>query len=483
MIVNNNLNLNQLKLFKLLQILTKEEFFRLGKFLRSPFFNYTPTLVSFYKALKRYHPMFDSPRLQAEKLWLRVFPDKVYTEQKFRQLCSDLTRLAEKYFVQLELEQPEGKSQQLLIQSLGRRNAYDLLEKAAKARMGVLEQAAVQDAGWHQERCTLLEQWYFHPLHDKAAKKEDLLIELMDSLDAYFLLQKMKVGIALISKHKILKKDYDIRYLSILEGEEKDSFLEKNSLFQLYQASFDLLRNGEERDFLKIEDLLFDYLEDLKKEDLQLFFFNALNYAVRKMNRGEYRFGKEVLRWYKKGLEEGILIQDGLISVSTFQNIIHTSCKYGDFDFGKKFIETYQHCLAENLRKDTVAYGWGLFYFYKKELNKAISILMDENWEKSHQLSGRNLLVKAYFEKFLLDRNQYFFLENAIHAFEIFLMRNKEFPKAHLEPHLNLVRILKALARKIVAFESKKEVQSWLASQLEKRKKVISKSWLNGLEF
>ena len=74
-------------------------------------------------------------------------------------------------------------------------------------------------------------------------------------------------------------------------------------------------------------------------------------------------------------------------------------------------------------------------------------------------------------------------MQNAIHAFEIYLIRTKEFPKVSLEPHLNLMRILKALSKKIDAFESKEKIQAWLNKQLQKRKRVISKSWLSNLNF
>lgn len=482
-IINDVSKMHRTKLIKLLKTLSKEEYLRFGKFLRSPFFNTKPALIEFYERLKRHHPTFDSPRLKIEKLWAHVFPDKAFTEQKFRQLCSDLGKLAERYLIQLELEQPENKTTHLLIRSLRRRNEYDLFEKQIKTRIELLDETVIKDATWYKERMELLEYHYFHPLYNKQAKKDDKLMKLMDSMDAYFLFQKMKVGIGLVNQQKILKQDYDIRFLAILEEDKGGGFLEDNLLYQLYQTSFDLLQKGDEFDFFKIEELLFNNHLELKLDDQKLFFFNGLNYAVGKLNQGESKFGKELLKWYKFGLSKEILFPKGLISVSTFQNIIHVSCQNKEFDYVKDFIESYQFHLKEELRKESVAYGWGLFYFYQKKLDEAISILIKENWEKSHQLSGRNLLVRAHFENYLRNRDQFYFLQNAIHAFEIYLIRTKEFPKAYLESHLNLMRILKALSKKIDAFASKEIIQLWLDKQVQKRKRVISKSWLSNLDF
>ena len=278
-IANDSSKFSQYKLIRLLKTLSKDEYLRFGKFLKSPFFNYTPSLIKFYEMLKRHHPNFDSPRLKIEKLWARVFPDKAFTEQRFRQLCSDLTKLVEKYLIQLELERPESKAQHLLIQSLGRRNEYDLFEKAIKARMSLLGKEKMQDVNWHKEQMELLEYHYFHPLHNKQVKKNDMLPNLMDSLDAYYLFQKMKVGIGLLNRQKALTKEYDIRYLSIFETEEEEHFLEENWLFQLYQVSFDLLQKGQEEDFFKIEQLLFEKFDDLKGDDRQLFFLQCFEFC------------------------------------------------------------------------------------------------------------------------------------------------------------------------------------------------------------
>ena len=470
--------MQQLKLIKLLKTLSKDEYLRFGKFLRSPFFNYATSFVDFYEALKRLHPDFSEKKWKPEKIWEKVFPDKPFSEQKFWRLCSDLSRLTEQYLVQLELEQPKPAAQHLLIQSLGRRNAYDLFEKKIQTRLKELDKEEMRNAAWFGERVELLEEWSNHPLKNKLDKNDTSLRELMESLDAYFLLQKSKFSIGLISLHKLLKREYEVRYLSILEAENHQSAIDQNILFQLYRASLNLLQHGNEVDFNALEKLLFVHLNALDKYDRNLFFFNGLNFAIRKMNRGETGYGKVVLKWYMKGLEEKILFHEKYLSVTTFQNIIQISCKSLEFEFAENFIQNYNVYLKEELREDNVYYNLGLLHFHQNNFDKTISILMKENWVKELRLSARNLLARALFEQFLKNEDYYSILQNTLQSFEFYLLRTKEFPKTRTEPHLNFARILKTLSNKILRKKSNEYIDTWLDIQLSKKKPIISKKWL-----
>jgi hypothetical protein len=481
MIANNNLKIHHIKLFKILKTLSHKEYLHLIKFLKSPFFNYSLPNIHFCEALKQHHPTFDNPKLTPENIWIKVFNDKPFVPQKFRQLCSDLARLVEQFLIQLELAASSEKSQNLLIQSLGKRNEHTLFKKATKERLKAMDKKEILDASWFRERIDLLETQYAHPLYNKLINKDDLLIHLMDSVDAYFLFQKAKIGIGLINQQRQFNTLYDIQFLDVLEKSKKNSILSENILFSLYQISFNLLQKEQNEDFLKLEKLLFPNLSILKKHNGNLFFFNGLNYAVRKINQGNDQFRKDVLRWYKVGLKEKMVFSDGMISVSTFQNIIFIACVEGEFDFCKEFIDTYQEYLPEDLKENTVAYGWGLFWFHQKDFEKTIVILATKKWNQSHKLSGKNLLVRTYFEYFLLNNEYFHLLQDTIWAFDVFLERTQEFPKLSLESHRNLIRILKPLSKKILNSEEQVEIQNWLEQQLKKKKKVISKSWLTDL--
>ncbi|MGK0365956.1 MAG: hypothetical protein ACI85O_003026 [Saprospiraceae bacterium] len=461
------------KLIKLLKTLSNDEYLRLGKFLRSPFFNYSPSLVSFHDALKRYFPDFAEDKMQSDKIWARVFPKKEYNQTKFWRLCSDLSLLVEKYLVQLELEEPKPYAQHLLIKSLGRRNAFTLYVKKVKAHLAEMEKIEIKDGDWYREHISLLEDWYFHPLKDKLDNKDYSLSKLMDNLDTYFLLKKAKFGIGLVSLEKVLQRKYVIRHLSVLEEST-----EENILLDLYKLSLSLLQNEQESEFFELEKLLFENLDKLSENDKRLFFSNGLNYAVRKMNRGHSQYQTTTLKWYKYGLENTIIQTDGYISEIAFQNIVHIGCRVSKFEWVEELIEKYGNYLKEEIKEDCILFCRAILHFHKKDFNTTIKILTRENWIKNYLFTSRNLLIRALFESFLQDKDNFEILQNALQSFEIFILRTNLFPKKRLEAHLNLVRILKKLSKRIIDKKPKSDINQWLTKELNSKKKIISKSWL-----
>jgi len=464
------------KLLKLLKSLSNEEYLRLGKFLRSPFFNYSTPLVSFYEALKRYYPDFEEKKVQPERIWTKVFPDKKYNQTKFWRLCSDLGLLVEKYLIQLELEEPKPYAQHLLIKSLGRRNAFDLYEKQVKSSLSALDKVKIKDANWYRERIQLLEDWYFHPLKDKFAKEDKSLSDLMDSLDTHFLLQKAKFSIGLVSLEKILQRKHEIRYLALLEETSNEILL-----LYLYKISLALSQSEEESIFLKLEEILFENFDKLNEEDKRLFFSNGLNYSIRKMNQGNAKFQGIALEWYKRGLQNTLIQTNDYISEIAFQNITYIGCLVGEGQWVENFMEKYGNFLQQELQEDCLSYCKAILYFHQEEFDETIRILTRENWVKNYLISSRNLLIRATFENFLLDRSSFEQIQSTLQSFEIFILRTKLFPKKRLEAHLNLVRLLKKLSKKITARKTKADIQQWLNKELNSNKKIISRSWLSSL--
>lgn len=472
--------MSQLKLQKLLKTLTKPEMLRLGKFLRSPFFNYSPVLVNFYELLKKQHPLFEAKKWRPEKMWAKVQPDKPFSEQRFWRMCSDLSLLVEKYLVQLELEHSETAATHLYIQALGRRDAYPLFEKAIERRVATLEQEEMRNAEWFKEKMELYEMLHSHPLKDKLDFKDNSLGELMDCLDAYFLFQKVSFGMVLLSLERILKKKFDIRYLAIFDEKELP-ILKENKIYQLHNYSFNLLQKGDESTLFKIKALLFENLHSLKQEDQLLFFSNVLNFAIRKMNRGVEVYKNLVFNWYRLGLEHKIILNNQHLSEIAFQNIVHTACQVKAFEWTKNFIQEYNSYLKEDIRADCVAYNLATYYFYQNDFEQTINILTREQWIKNYQLPSKSLMVRSLFMIFLENNNNYDRLKNALLAFEVFMLRTKLFPKIRLESHLNMVRVLKKLARKIVDKTNKKEIKDWLEQEIKRYQRIISKKWLKEL--
>ena len=303
----------------------------------------------------------------------------------------------------------------------------------------------------------------------------------MDCLDNYFVLQKYRIGIGVISLQRLLKKEYSIKFLEILTKYTHQNDQDDEILLPLYKDSFSLLQNETELDFEKIEKTLFSNLDLIDDNDKNLFFSNGLNFLLRKFNRGNNHSGKIALRWYKLGIENNILIKNNHLSKIAFQNIVLLSSQLKEFEWCRKFIDEYQSYLKPMIKDDCVSYNLAIWHFYQKQFDETVKILSKEKWIKDYQLSTKNLLNRTLFEQFLIFPDYYQTLEDSLYAFELFILRNKKFPKKRLQPHLNMIRLLSKLAKKINKGVAKSEIKIWLNRQLDTKKVIIFKSWFRNL--
>lgn len=478
-IADNNRDFSRFKLVKLLKVLSKEEFLRFGKFLRSPFFNYTPSLIQFYESLKRHHPTFDSPRLKIEKLWAKAFPDKPFHPQKFRQLCSDLSRMTEKYLIQLELEEPQGKAQHLLIQSLGRRNEYSLFKKESQKWQEKLESQSYKDTDYYLDLAQLEYNLYSHPKTNKYLINPDSLDKIMDGFDNHYFTVKLKFGSELITRESYLKEEHPIKLLEEIKSICESDSLKSNPLIQIYLL-IHKLNSTEASDeiFQEAKTLFQTKIKELKKEDRIDIYLQLLNFSIRKVNSGNGSFNAAALDLFKTGLHYNLVLIENQISETTFTNVVSFGCYEKEFDWTRKFIQDYEQFLAAKVRADSKTLSLVLLHFWKGDYESVIDLMTDYKFSLFlKEIVARTYLLRAWYEKFLLDDDLFGFLFNKIKTFDQFIRRNKNLSENRKDGYLNFARILAQL----VYFKSRnsenKEELVRLINSINEQNRLVAKSW------
>ena len=469
--------MRQKKVFRLLAALRPEEFKRCRKAVHSPLFNTNPTVSLLFEAIRKQYPNFKSDSEDIEKLYAKLYPKEKYNDSKMRRLLSFLTQVVEDFIVYLELEEGAFQRQKLLVQAYRKRDLYDLFVRGTDDLIEELDTRPWQNGRYYFEKLQLEQDKYFHPQHEKYDIKDNTLEDLMDDVDAYYAFAKMQMAIALKNKARILNKPYNLRLLEAVD-EQADGFMEGNVLYQLYRYSLHLLEEREGVDFGKYQELLFGHLDNLDKEDRMLLFYNGLNYANRQINRGASSFGSVAFDWYKFGLEKEIFTEDGKMHETVFGNIVHYGCKEKQFEWTMWFVQQYAKFLNEKIKADEVACSLAMLNFHKKDYDQVIFQVAQCSFSPRYFLRSRNIMIRANFEMFLKDQNEYPFLESTLKTFENHLYRNELFSESTIEPHLNFVQILRGLSKRILANLNLNEIKDWLYEQLDLRSKVISKNWL-----
>jgi tetratricopeptide (TPR) repeat protein len=167
----------------------------------------------------------------------------------------------------------------------------------------------------------------------------------------------------------------------------------------------------------------------------------ALNYCAAKVNQGELEYSRRALKFYRKGVENGALIENGIISRYTFGNAVGFAIKIGEFDWAEQFVERFQHFLDEKERNSIINFNLSRLYFDKGDYNKAQRLLTQFEYDDMIlNIIAKTMLLKIYYERSDLDA-----FESLIESLRIYLQRKEALNPARKAAYKNLVSLMKKL--------------------------------------
>ncbi len=471
--------MREIKLLKLLKSLSKAEFSRLSKYLRSPFFNHTASFPAYYDYLKRHYPDFEIDKIKPEKIWQKVYPGQPFHEVKFWRLSSDFHKLVKQYITILQLEKQPQTSQQLYIKAMSDRGNYEIFEKETQQQLADLAAQPYRDWEYFSTTYNLNFDYFFHPLTPKHTLQDEALEELMNSIDKQFVLAKYRIGSEMKNRERTLAKQYQIRFLEDIQREAADGFFSGNAQFKMFSHLFEMYQPEQAAlAFEQLKNLLTKEIRTLRRVDKSLFLTQLINYTVRQINSGNAAFYKESLDLYKIGLENGLVIENERIHEAAFGNIALLGCHAGEFDWTKSFIEDYQAYLEESIREDAVALNTGLWYFHQDRFEEAYDWFFNHSFSPFYQPKARLHLIVTLFEQFLLNETLFDLLNSQIEAYEKFLQRSKMITIYFKESNLNSIFLIKRLAFGIFQRKDLSKLKESLLKSIHKNNIIIVREWL-----
>lgn len=467
------------KAIKLLQSLSQEEFVRLGKFLRSPFFNYATTMVQLYDHLRKYYPAFDTKKLDKEKVWTKLFPDKAFNDNKYWNLCFQFGKLLEKFLAVVQLEAKPSEERKLLIQALGERNVYDLFQKETSHLLKNISSQPYRDADYFADKAKLEMDLFFHPMTPKLTLQDSTLTDLMDSIDNHFVLMKLRVGSEMKNRERTLSKKYEMKWMDAVMLEAMSGSLSENAPAKIYRSVNALygLTEGHAA-YFQLKGLLRQNIHKLRKEDQSLVSVQLINYAVRQINSGHGEFYKEAFEINKIRLEDGLLVENNRISEAGFGNVVTLGCQAKEYTWVWDFIREYQQYLNDDIRENVVSLNTGLWYFYQNKFDEAYKFFSEFSYSHFYQPRARVNLIRTLFEQFLQDNSLYGLLAANLESFEKFIYRSEVLTADNKKNYVNFAFLLKKIVRGKLSGTKREVMNERLLTELKRKKNIIGKDWL-----
>jgi len=439
-------------LTEIVRALEKKEIRELNKWLQSPAHNQRQDVIKLFEFLVKSLPNADEGT-EKERAWKSVFPSQPYDDAFLRQVMYFLLKAIEEYLVFVDVAKDRVQYQLALSRIYRERKLEKSYKQAYRIGRESLEGQPLRD-NYYLRNQFLFEQDYSQ-LTNVVQNASANLQETADSLEKWFLAEKIHIAYAMLAHRSVYKTaSYDDGMLvDILKYCQEKSLLEEPAIAVYYYAYMITTNPDEEDYFDQFEHLIKSINIHFNPSEMRTLYVAALNYCVAKVNRGKSSFATRLFNLYRAGLEPGYLLENGLVSRYTFGNAVGAALRNKEFGWAEKFIEDFQHHLDEKERNSIVNFNQSRVYFEKGEYAQAQKLLMQFEYDDVHlNIIAKTMLLKIYFETDEFDA-----FESLLESLRTYLQRKAALDATRKASYKNMISLMKKLLQLNIFSRAQKE--------------------------
>ncbi len=387
---------------------------------RSPFYNQREDVIALFDYIDT-HIDKGALLMQKEKVFAKVYQDKLFDVDTLYYTMSFLTQIIQKYLTLSELEEHTTDAQLYLYKALLKRGAEKAADKTLSEAKNYLEKQKLRNADYHFQHYRIGYEEY--DAYNRKQRGANLELQKMADHFYYFVLsQSLKLGYALLSQQKVSKELFNQPLLTpVLDLAKSLDISTVKIQYNAYKVNdFNSADEGNNFEILKNEIIQNSELYSI--EELRDCLVSAINYCIRQLNQGKLEYAKEALFLYRYGLDNRIMFEDGVLSPYHYKNATTAALKINDFEWAEKFLHDFKQYLPSNERDHIFKYNLAIFNFRKKNFDTAMTLLREVNFKEALlNLDVRRLLARTYYEL-----NEMSSLFSLIENSKIYLHRQKE---------------------------------------------------------
>ncbi len=439
---------------------------QLDKFVRSPIHNQHEEVIRLFQYLRR-HLNGHEKGLDKEKVFANLYPRAEFNMQQLHYVSSYLIKVVEDFLAWHEWKNNQYEQGVSLLRALRNHKLDAMFDQAHQKQVEKLAGTKKQDT-----RSLLLDyqlEWErFNQDRLNSTKQSFRLQELSDSLDAYFLAEKLRSACILMSNQNISKSSYDMGLLpKIIEHIEESNRLNEPIIAIYFHAYRTLIDSNDIEAYKSLKSVLKNNCNPLEINELHDIYIFAINFCIRQLNSGEQDFMREVFEVYQLGLNSNVFIQNGILTPRSYSNIVMAGLKLKEYDWVGQFVEEYKPALPEKQREGFYNYNLARLYYEQRKFALAMPLLLQMEYDDVLLTSlGKVLLAKMYFEQ-----QEFESLSSLLSSFRVYIQR-KKMPGSHHESHHNFIQFLGKLMFKSPNASNK------LKNDILDTKVVAEKEWL-----
>ncbi len=424
----------------------------LRKFVHSPYQNKREDVKQLLAYLEKNNET-KVPILSKERVFSAIFEGETYSKEKdsrLRYVMSFLLKLIEDFLTEREALSSPINNQLYLCKAYRRlRLPKHFGQSLAQARK-LHQNSPIRDFDFYEQAYRIEEEEYLFAGQSRRAPEN--IQELSDMLDIRYIAAKLRQSCLMLSHQAVQKTKYQNDMLpGLLEYLDREpSWLQYPAIalyYYYYRAAIEEKQESETY-FQQFKTLLLVSGTKFPVDEMRDFYRMATNYCIRVLNRQEVdnytRYFGEMFQLYQAALQEGFLLEEGVLSHFTFKNIVSTALQLKEFDWTGRFIEQYGAALASEQRNTYVNFSLSKLRFEQKRYDDALLLLQEVEYDDIFlNLNSKVMQMKIYYE---LD--EYEVLDSFLNSFRTFINRKKqsgELASYHQENYLNIIKFTQKL--------------------------------------
>jgi len=468
----------------LLNSLSKSELADLGSFVACDYHNTDVQIVHLLEGLRQeviHQKAFDDEAQCV--VYSAIFPKKTAPKQSLNaqqkgSLLAKMTlllRLVETFLMQEELKENTACQTELLHPQLLRRKQFALFQRNITKDNKILDTKTAKGVADYAQQFKIQSAILDYFRKKELLTKEDNLPKLIESLDVYYLVNKLELYVTCISLTDFsAQKSYDYAPMNAISTLLDIPQYANHPLIHTYQVAANLLKDNTIELYEKLIELLDTNSTFIANHDLDNFYKIAISFCTSKIKEGDSTYYRQIFDLFQIMDNKNLLKEGNFMSAGKLKNIITVSCKVGEFDWAKEAIEKYRPNLEKAHAKSVYHFNMGAVAFYQNDFKTALShFIRVEKVNLAYDINCRIMLLKSHYE---LDHE---YDERTIRTFllsERFIQSHKGLITRDKKAYKNFVRIL------INIYNTRHGAGKMTAEKVKKKLKklefVSDKKWL-----
>ncbi len=435
------------RLIQELEALSPKDRDRFSQFVNSPYFNQHENtrklLCLIFKGLDN-----KERKLERRYLHKQLFPGKPYREQSVFDVMSYLKKLFLRFLAHERLADKKFAEDLLTFEAAHHRRRFDLMKNRARRLERDLTGVDKSGSHYQQLRYEMNRTLGYHEGTFEGENRTtlDKLQQMMDDLDSYYFVEKLKNACQLQAMMMRTSSEYDFgpldELLLYLERNWEQKFAAQPSIL-LYYNILMLLRHWEDpTHYQQLRSMIEEQLDVLTSEEQADLFHFANNYCILRINRGDGQYLRELFELYQRSDQANLLLSNGMMNEKQYKNITALGCNLREFDYVEDFLDRYREYLPAAKQENAYTYNKATFYYFQKRYDEAEELLRDVLFtDVIYHTNATMLRLRIFFEN--RDTES---LLNLLETFRLYILRNRKLSAQDKKSYTNFIRFAKPVS-------------------------------------